>query len=81
MVTPDDPLDTIKAVADAYDIRWLVLERDGTVDALKPVLTDDRRPPWIGPASFTVAAPDGGTPLLALYPVCAGDAPPAACAP
>ena len=53
VVTPDDPIDTIKAVADAYDIRWLVLERDGTVEALKPVLTGDQRPPWIGPAVFT----------------------------
>ena len=80
VVTPDDPIDTIKAVADAYDIRWLVLERDGTVEALKPVLTDDQRPPWIGPAAFTIAAPDGGVPLLALYPVCAGDGPQTACA-
>ena len=38
VVSPDDPIDTIRDVADAYDIRWLILERDGTVEALKPVL-------------------------------------------
>jgi hypothetical protein len=70
VVSPDDSLDTIRGVADAYDIRWLVVERAGTVEALGPVLVDDRRPIWIGPALFTVPAPDGGPPALALYPVC-----------
>ena len=75
VVSPDDSLDTIRGVADAYDIRWLVVERAGTVQALYPVLVDDRRPDWIGPAVFTVPSPDGGPPALALYPVCfaAGD--------
>ena len=31
VVTPDDPIDTIEAVARAYDTRWLVLERDDAV--------------------------------------------------
>ena len=42
VVSPDDPIDTIRAVADAYDIGWLVLERGATVEALRPVL-DGRR--------------------------------------
>jgi hypothetical protein len=75
VVTPDDPIETIRDVAAAYDIRWLVLERDGVVEALGPVLRADDRPAWIGPAAFTVAAGDAGPPTLALYPVClrAGD--------
>src|SRR5262249_170318 len=28
VVTPDDPIDVIEAVARAYETRWLVLERD-----------------------------------------------------
>ena len=70
VVSPDDPIDTIRAVAQAYQIRWLVLERSAVVDALEPVLLDDRRPNWIGPATFAVPALQGGPPTLALYPVC-----------
>ena len=75
VVSPDDPEDVIRDVAEAYDIRWLVLERDAIVEAFEPVLGEDRRPSWIGPAAFTVPAADGGPPVLALYPVCvaAGD--------
>lgn len=75
VVSPDDSLDTIRSVADAYDIRWLVVERAVTVEALHPVLADDRRPDWIGPAVFTVPSSDGGPPALGLYPLCfvAGD--------
>jgi hypothetical protein len=75
VVSPDDPIDTIEKVAEAYDIRWLVLE-DGGVEALKPVSNPDDRPAWIGPAAFTVPATTAGEPpALALYPVCttAGD--------
>ena len=70
VVSPDDPIDTIRDVADAYGIHWLILERGATVEALRPVLESDTRPAWIGPAVFTVAAADGGVPSLALYPVC-----------
>jgi len=69
VVSPDDPIDTIRDVARAYDIRWLVLEPGG-VAALQPVLVDDARPSWIGPAAFTVLASADGPPALALYPVC-----------
>lgn len=70
VVSPDDPIDTIRDVADAYDIHWLILERGATVEALRPVLDTDTRPAWIGRAVFTVAAADGGVPTLALYPIC-----------
>jgi Dolichyl-phosphate-mannose-protein mannosyltransferase len=70
VVTPDDPLDTIQAVADAYQTRWLILERDDIAGALAPVLRGDARPSWIGPPAFTIATADGGPPRLALYPTC-----------
>lgn len=70
VVSPDDPIDTIRSVAEAYQIRWIVIERGGTVQALEPVLVDDARPDWIGPAAFTMPATDDGPPTLALYPVC-----------
>jgi 4-amino-4-deoxy-L-arabinose transferase-like glycosyltransferase len=70
VVTPDDPIDTIEAVARAYRTEWLVLERNDIVRALAPVLRDDERPDWIGPRAFEVPAADGGIPALALYPVC-----------
>ena len=50
------PIDTIHDVAKAYDIRWLVLERDATVEALRPVLERDARPAWIGAPVFDVPA-------------------------
>lgn len=74
VVTPDDPIETIEAVARAYDTRWLVIERDDAARAMAPVLAGTR-PAWIGPPVFTVPATDGGLPRLALFPVCvaAGD--------
>ena len=70
VVTPDDPIETIEAVARAYRTRWLVLERDQAARALAPVLRGESRPGWIGAPVFSVAATDGGPPRLALYPVC-----------
>jgi hypothetical protein len=70
VVTPDDPLETIEAVARAYDTRWLIVERDDAARALGPILLGEARPAWIGPPAYTVAAVDGGPPTLALYPVC-----------
>ena len=69
-MTPNDPIETIEAVARAYRAGWLVLERDATVPALEPVLRGDQRPAWIGRPAFRVPAADGGAPRLALYPVC-----------
>jgi hypothetical protein len=68
VVTPDDPLDTIEAVARAYHTRWLVLEPENAARALGPILAGSR-PAWVGAPVFTVAAP-GGQPSLLLYPVC-----------
>jgi hypothetical protein len=72
-VTPDDPIEVIEAVAEAYDIEWLVVERNDAARALAPVL-GGTRPPWIGPPVFEFPAADGGLPRLALYPVCTTDA-------
>jgi hypothetical protein len=47
-----------------------VIERSATVEAFGPIVVDDRRPDWIGPAAFTVPSTDAGPPVLALYPVC-----------
>jgi hypothetical protein len=69
VVTPDDPIETIQAVAQAYQTRWLVIERDNAARSLGPVLAGTR-PAWIGPPVFTVPAADGGLPTLALFPVC-----------
>jgi hypothetical protein len=64
VVLVNDPLDTIGDVAAAYDIRWLVVDRADGVAAVAPVLLDDARPPWIGPAAWR----DGDR--LALFPIC-----------
>ncbi len=75
IVTPDDPIETIEAVARAYHPRWLVIEKTDAARALAPILRGEARPSWIGPPAFIVPAADGGLPVLVLYPVCteAGD--------
>ena len=73
VVTPDDPIETIEAVARAYEPRWLIIERDDAARALGPVLLGERRPGWIGAPVFSVPSADGGAPRLALYPVCVTD--------
>ncbi|MGK2849986.1 MAG: glycosyltransferase family 39 protein [Candidatus Limnocylindrales bacterium] len=71
VVSPDDPIERIEAVARGYDIRWLVLERRAIVDALRPVLRDAERPRWIGAPAWTLPSDaEDGVPTLALYPVC-----------
>jgi hypothetical protein len=74
VVTPDDPIETIQAVATAYQTRWLILERDDIAASLGPVLRGDSRPDWIGPAAYAIPAADGGAPRLALYPICTSPA-------
>jgi hypothetical protein len=69
VVTPDDPIEVIHSVAEAYGTHWLVIERNDAARALAPVLAGSR-PDWIGPPVFEVPARDGGLPLLALFPVC-----------
>lgn len=80
VVLVNDPLETIREVAAAYDIRWLILERGDSVAAMKPVLSGTARPAWIGAPVFSIPSPVGSTdpsyPSAAVYPVCtvAGDA-------
>ena len=62
VVLVNDPLDTIRDVARAYDIRWLVLDKNDSVPAALPVMAGDR-PSWIGPPL------DTGIDGLAVYPV------------
>jgi hypothetical protein len=64
VVLVNDPLETIAEVADAYDVRWLVLERGDSVPSVAPILLEDRRPAWVGPATWR----DGDA--IALFPVC-----------
>ena len=65
VVLVNDPLDTIHQVADAYDIRWLVLDRSDAVPAVAPILDGAERPAWLGEPIL-----DEGTPTrLAVYPV------------
>jgi hypothetical protein len=70
VVTPDDPIEAIEAVAQAYQTRWLILERNDIAASLGPVLEGVSRPAWIGPAVFAIPAPDGGAARLALFPTC-----------
>ncbi len=83
VVTPIDTLAVLHEVADDYDIRWLILERDFIVTPMVPVLEMTGRPAWIGPPIFSVPYTGpltgnpvaDGAPTLAVYPVCtrAGD--------
>ena len=75
VVSPDDPIETIRDVARAYGIRWLILERREIVRALAPVLKGGPRPDWIGPAAFSRESPTtdtalAGYPAFAIYPIC-----------
>ncbi len=62
VVLVNDPLDTIHEVARAYDIRWLVLDKDDSVPAATPVMAGER-PDWIGPPIAT------GIDGLTVYPL------------
>ena len=76
VVTVDDSLPTVESVARAYDIRWLILERQSIVRSLGPILEGGPRPAWIGapvltiPASAAQVEAGDAAPTLALYPVC-----------
>jgi len=63
VVLVNDPLDTVENVAQAYAIRWLVLEADDTVPAAAEILVDRRRPAWVGPPILE-------TDDVGVYPVC-----------
>jgi hypothetical protein len=63
VVLVNDPLDTVLHVAEAYDTRWLILERDDSVPAAAQILIDGNRPAWVG-------APILAREDVSLYPVC-----------
>ena len=64
VVLPNDPLETIREVAAAYQIAWVVLDRRESVPAAGPILDGDV-PSWLGgPLPTGVAG-------LAVYPVLA----------
>ena len=65
VVLVNDPPETIKKVIDAYDIRWLVLDREESVEPMAPVLDGIARPTWLGDPILSL-----GRPLaLAVFPV------------
>ncbi|HET9346171.1 MAG TPA: glycosyltransferase family 39 protein [Candidatus Limnocylindrales bacterium] len=68
VVSPNDPLETIQEVTEAYQIEWLVIDPGDSVAAFGPVV-DGARPPWIGPPIATIPGP-GGTTASIVYPVC-----------
>jgi hypothetical protein len=78
VVLVNDPLDTIRDVAGAYDIRWLILEAGDSVPAMGSVLDGGPRPGWIGEPVFTIPGDPGvgAAWSVAVYPVCTatGDA-------
>ncbi len=65
VVLVNDPLETVAEVARAYDVDWLVLERDDTVSAAAPVF-EGERPDWVGPP---VLERGDDRVTLAVYPV------------
>jgi hypothetical protein len=68
VVLVNDPPDVVEAVADAYDIDWLVLDREDSVEPMAPLLDGGGRPPWLGDPILAE-----GDPLrLVVYPVVAG---------
>ncbi len=48
VVLVNDPIETVAAVAQAYDIGWLVLDGEDSVEAAAPILDDVGRPDWLG---------------------------------
>lgn len=76
VVTPNDPLAVIERVARDYGVRWLVIEREHAVPALRAVLDGSARPAWISaplatvPAGRTEAEGSTASPRAALYAVC-----------
>jgi 4-amino-4-deoxy-L-arabinose transferase-like glycosyltransferase len=81
IVSPDDPLPVIEQAARAYDVRWLIVERNGAVRALTPLLDGAAPPDWLGPPALVLpessSAAAGAAPVAAvIYPVCFDQAAP-----
>ena len=67
VVLVKDPLPTIRDVAAAYGIRWLIVDGDEPVGAVAPIVRGDR-PDWVG-APILEHVPASG-PAVRVYPVC-----------
>jgi outer membrane murein-binding lipoprotein Lpp len=65
VVLVNDPPETIRDVIEAYDIRWLVLDREDSVKPMAPVLDGPPRPTWLGDPILSIGRPPG----LAVFPV------------
>ena len=50
VVAPNDSIGTVEEVAQAYDVRWLFVERSNSVPALGPII-DGTGPPGLGRAA------------------------------
>jgi hypothetical protein len=71
VVIVNDPLETVHEVAAAYDIRWLILERQSSVPPVAPILDGDERPDWIGPPIYTEGGEAGSRAVdVGVYPIC-----------
>jgi 4-amino-4-deoxy-L-arabinose transferase-like glycosyltransferase len=68
VVLVNDPIETVEAVARAYDIRWLVLDREDSVESVAPILDGEMHPKWLGAPVLSIGDPV----RLAIYPVQAG---------
>jgi hypothetical protein len=68
VVLVNDDQSVIEDVIDAYDIRWLVLDRDDSVKPMAPALDGVARPTWLGEPILV----DGRPPALAVFPVESG---------
>jgi hypothetical protein len=67
VVLVNDPLATIRDVAAAYGIRWLIIDGDEPVGAVTPIVRGER-PEWVG-APILERVPASG-PAVRVYPVC-----------
>ena len=67
VVLVNDSVETIEAVASAYDIRWLVLDRGDSVASMAPVLDGRHLPEWLGAPVLVEESPT----RLAVHPVTA----------
>ena len=68
VVLVNDPLETVAAVARAYEIDWLVVDREDSVRSTAFLLDDRDRPAWLGAPVLAIGEPV----RLAVFPVEAG---------
>ena len=69
VVLVNDPLATIHRVAQAYDVRWLILERDEGVASTGPILDGTALPDWLDAPIVVRAGTKPGTVDTGLYRV------------